>query len=497
MNNIDEETIVIIKEYFKGRTGQQISNTGVDKFFKQYNNIKFKIQNILDKTPEWVTLRNIICGIVEDISLNKCKICGKTLKFKYDKCKSVFKYCSSKCKNLDKELSKKIHETYKKNVFEKYGVTNTAKLEKTKNKAKTTKLLKYGDENFNNREKSKQTCVERYGVNFPLQNKEILKKLQETNLIRYGKECSLLNDDVKEKSKKTCLEKYGVEYSINSREIQEKIRNTCLEKYGECHSLNKENVKNARINSLSKNETIENRKISNLEIYGFDNYEKVHAWELIQSYKDYIIPLFEKDEYENYHKIYKWKCVRCGNEFESHIHKTMHIEEFPYLPRCWNCYPHLFGISNSEKELVEFCKQYFPNLKENNRQLIKPLELDIVIDELKLAIEFNGSFYHSVQKDFGVPLGYHLNKVLKCNSVGYRLIHIWEDEWNYNKELIKQKLIDIFTNNETIDYNQKLDRSWYNNLSGNFEEISPEIIIRDGFEVENCGYLKYTIQIFV
>ena len=42
-----------------------------------------------------------------------------------------------------------------------------------------------------------------------------------------------------------------------------------------------------------------------------------------------------------------------------------------------------------EKELVEFCKQYFPDLKENNRTLIKPYELDIVIPELKLAIEFN------------------------------------------------------------------------------------------------------------
>jgi hypothetical protein len=38
---------------------------------------------------------------------------------------------------------------------------------------------------------------------------------------------------------------------------------------------------------------------------------------------------------------------------------------------------------------VDFCKQYYPNLKENDRELIKPYELDIVIPELKLAIEFN------------------------------------------------------------------------------------------------------------
>ena len=88
-------------------------------------------------------------------------------------------------------------------------------------------------------------------------------------------------------------------------------------------------------------------------------------------------------------------------------------------------------------------------------------------------------------------MGYHLNKVLKCNEKGYRLIHIWEDEWNSNKDLIKKKLIDIFEGKEIIDFSKKLDRSWYNNLEGDFEELPPEIIIRDWFEVENCGYLIY------
>ena len=78
--------------------------------------------------------------------------------------------------------------------------------------------------------------------------------------------------------------------------------------------------------------------------------------------------------------------------------------------------------------------------------------------------------------------------MIKCNQQGYRLIHIWEDEWN---EQTKEKLKLIFEGKETTDYNQKLDRSWYNKLSGNFKELQPEIIIRDGFEVENCGYLVY------
>ena len=79
---------------------------------------------------------------------------------------------------------------------------------------------------------------------------------------------------------------------------------------------------------------------------------------------------------------------------------------------------------------------------------------------------------------------------MKCNQQGYRLIHIWEDEWNSNNDLIKQKLIDVFTNKEIIDYSKPLDRSWYNNLSGNFEELAPEIITKENIKIENCGYLR-------
>ena len=66
-----------------------------------------------------------------------------------------------------------------------------------------------------------------------------------------------------------------------------------------------------------------------------------------------------------------------------------------------------------EKELVEFCKQYYPDLIENDRQLIKPYELDIVIPELKLAIEFNGDYWHS--KKFKAD-NYHQMKIDMCKE---------------------------------------------------------------------------------
>lgn len=79
----------------------------------------------------------------------------------------------------------------------------------------------------------------------------------------------------------------------------------------------------------------------------------------------------------------------------------------------------------------------------NNKQIIKPLELDIYLPEYNVAIECNGVYYHSIDmKD----KNYHYNKYKLCNEKGIRLIQIWDYEW-YNsrqqpilKNIIKHAL---------------------------------------------------------
>lgn len=91
-----------------------------------------------------------------------------------------------------------------------------------------------------------------------------------------------------------------------------------------------------------------------------------------------------------------------------------------------------------------------------------------------------------------------MNKTKLCNSIGYRLIHIWEDEWDTNKEEIKKRLVEIFEGRENLNFNDDeiiLDRSWFNGIEipGYVlkEETKPELIERDRFKVENCGFLVY------
>lgn len=94
-----------------------------------------------------------------------------------------------------------------------------------------------------------------------------------------------------------------------------------------------------------------------------------------------------------------------------------------------------------EKEISCFIKSIGFEIIENDRKLIYPKELDILIPSKKIAIEFCGLYWHSEKN--GKDKKYHLNKLNKCNEEGYRLITIFEDEWINSKELIKNKISHI------------------------------------------------------
>lgn len=95
-------------------------------------------------------------------------------------------------------------------------------------------------------------------------------------------------------------------------------------------------------------------------------------------------------------------------------------------------------ISSYEVELHDFLKTYNIDF-ETNRQILIGKEIDILIPSLNLGIEFDGLIWHSEfygKKD----KNYHLNKTILCNQKGYSLIHIFEDEYVNNKDIVFSKL---------------------------------------------------------
>ena len=95
-------------------------------------------------------------------------------------------------------------------------------------------------------------------------------------------------------------------------------------------------------------------------------------------------------------------------------------------------------VSRQEKEIVEYIKSIYSGwVIENDRTILEGKELDIVIPDLGIAIEFNGSRWHSEE---AVGKDYHLNKLNKVNEFGYSLLSITDTEWTKDKDIVLSRI---------------------------------------------------------
>lgn len=381
-----------------------------------------------------------------------CPTCGEEFK----RTKNKKKYCSSKCAMNNPDLKKARKET----LLKKYGVDNISKLPETREKAKSTMLERYGNEHplklEKFKEKRKKTNLEKYGTEYGIQSKIVRDKVKQTNLEKYGVENVLESEEVKDKIKQTNLDKYGVENPTQSKEVREKTKKTLKKKYGVENISQIESVKEKKkqkalekygVENVLQSEEIKDKiKQTNLEKYGVDNPSKAdkvvqkrnrtffnaHYDKIMESeaFQKKIEILFSKNEYNGIYDTYKFKCRKCDDVFESQLTKGN-------IPRCYSCYPSNHS-SLAEYEIIEFIESFGLRVETNNRDILNGREIDILIPEKNIAIEFNGLYWHSEKN--GKDKNYHKSKTLMCNEAGLFLIHIFEDEWNNSEDLVRNKL---------------------------------------------------------
>lgn len=99
-------------------------------------------------------------------------------------------------------------------------------------------------------------------------------------------------------------------------------------------------------------------------------------------------------------------------------------------------------ISKPQAEISEFIKNLGFSVETNNKSLLSGTELDLIVLDKNIAIEFNGLFFHS-EKSGKKDRLYHKKKTELAKSKDIRLIHIFEDEWQNKKEIIKSKISHI------------------------------------------------------
>ena len=101
-------------------------------------------------------------------------------------------------------------------------------------------------------------------------------------------------------------------------------------------------------------------------------------------------------------------------------------------PKCCSTF------SKQENKIADFIESLGFEVIRNDRTQIAPLELDIYIPELSLAIEYNGIFWHS---EAHKEKKYHQKKYLKCKDQGISLFQIREDLWITKRQIIESMII--------------------------------------------------------
>jgi hypothetical protein len=267
------------------------------------------------------------------------------------------------------------------------------------------------------REISKKTLLKKYGVDHYSKTKEYVDKVKKTSSEKYGVDNYSKTYEYLVKSKSTCIEKYGVDSYTKTDEYLVKSKSTCIEKYG--------------VDSYTKTDEFKEKfKSTNFKRYGVDHIFKYDI------YRKNNFNISKNIFYINYSN--RANLLRCDNDKDHNFE----ISTDDYFGRtkagnklCTICNPIGEQKSIKEKELFEFIKSiYSEDIFSSYRD---KYEIDIYLPELKLGFEFNGLYWHSSKfKD----KDYHLDKTIYFKEKDIHIIHIWEDDWDIRRNIIKSQI---------------------------------------------------------
>jgi very-short-patch-repair endonuclease len=228
-------------------------------------------------------------------------------------------------------------------------------------------------------------------------NKDVVLRREKTLQERYGIKNAMHSNTIKQERKERSLIKYGVSSPLHTETSKEKRRQTCLERYGYSNHLTKlQQDRQPKIN------------IKYDSLLCLSN----------------ITPCFKREEYvgiinnENGSTInYPFACKKCHQQFYKHLASWSRIDTCPYCDEAENTY----------EDIIEtFLKKHHIDFTKHDRHLLKGREIDFLIPDKKICIEIDGLYYHSSK--FITDKKYHLDKTIKCEEAGFKLIHIFGDE---------------------------------------------------------------------
>ena len=244
-----------------------------------------------------------------------------------------------------------------------------------------TMNAKYGVDNIakldSTKERRKETMVERYGVEYYSQSPDFNDKYVAGNLAHHGVRSYMQLPEMQEKIRQANIAKYGVPYTFMRGTLEASV------KYG--------------------------------------TYLKEHGCELVE--------FVDK-------KHITYRCNKCGH-VTTEQDLFLKVREGVGLGFCTKCFPKNSPVSGEEIGLRKFIESLGFKVDHYDRGFLGPYGADIVVEDRKLIVEFDGIRWHS---ELYRPDEYHVTKTNLAEEKGYHLIHVFSDEWEERGPIVESRL---------------------------------------------------------
>lgn len=128
------------------------------------------------------------------------------------------------------------------------------------------------------------------------------------------------------------------------------------------------------------------------------------------------------------------RCQECELEFQATLENLDRN-----CQRCPACHPVNNGRSAGEEELSDFVASIVgvDNVVNNDRKMLKGLELDVYVPTKNFAVEYNGLYWHCELNSKNDRMRVKLERARAANI---RLMNVFEDEWLNKREIVQSMI---------------------------------------------------------
>ena len=253
-----------------------------------------------------------------------------------------------------------------------------------------------------------------------------------------SRECASIKNG--KSSSESAMRKYGVSSTLKLPQVRKKAQATMQDRYG--------------VDNFSKSKDFHSKVLStSLERYGAELYHFTDEFRngLTDRYKNQLITRlgadFEVLSFINKRHSVELRHAACGTTFTikgATLYYRLGVEKV--CPMCHPCEITSF----KEQEMTKYVQSiYSGSIRERDRIMVKPQELDIYLPEIKLAIEFNGTFYHADSRFYEEDdmifrrtvkevRDNDSRKAEACAKAGISLLTVWEYDWDNHTDAVKR-----------------------------------------------------------